>query len=205
VSLGSSKKTTTTTADTTSTTANSSGVARVDIDRIYKFMIYTSFLINVVLIAVLIFLGIQLFILKKGLAPAKPIVANLTSAIEGLKSATIRAEIPLQRDLPIALNVPVRQSTNVRLTQSVPLQVPADITLPGVGFLSAQVALNLPEGLELPVYLEMDIPLETSIPISITVPVAIQMKDTELYPEFEKLGNLVKPLADLVNGEQQPK
>jgi len=68
------------------------------------------------------------------------------------------------------------------------LQVPADITLPGVGFLSAQVALNLPEGLELPVYLEMDIPLETSIPISITVPVAIQMKDTELYPEFEKLG-----------------
>jgi hypothetical protein len=197
-----SKKTTTTTADTTST-ADSSGVTRVDIDRIYKFMIYTSFLVNAILIAVLIFLGIQLFILKNGLAPAKPLVANLTSAIEGLKSATIRANIPLQRDLPISLNVPVRQETNVRLTQSVPLQVPADITLPGVGFLSAQVALNLPEGLELPVYLEMDIPLETAIPISITVPVAIEMKDTELYPEFQKLGDLVQPLADLVNGEQK--
>ena len=63
------------------------------------------------------------------------------------------------------------------------------------------MALKQPEGLDLPVYLEMDIPLETAIPISITVPVAIEMKDTELYPEFQKLGDLVQPLADLVNGE----
>lgn len=194
-------KSTATSADDSAAPAG--GTTRVDIDRIYKFMIYSSFLLNLVLIAVLIFLGIQLFVLKSGLAPLKPTVAKLTSAISDLQDATIRAEIPLQRDLPISLNVPVSQATNVRLTQSVPLQVPADITLPGVGFLSAVVALNLPEGLELPVFLDLNIPLEASIPISITVPVSIPLKDTELAPGFQKLSELVQPLADVVNGEEK--
>ena len=180
---------------------DSKGVTRVDIDRLYKFMIYTSFGLNVILIAVLLFLGVHLFVLKRGLAPAKPLIAELTGTIEGLQNATIRASVPLNERLPISLQVPVSQNTNVRMTQSVPLAVPADITLPGVGFLKANVALNLPEGLELPVYLSMTIPLESSVPVSLTVPVNIPLRDTELGPQFQRLGKLVQPLADLVNGE----
>ncbi len=184
-----------------SATVDSQGVKRVDIDRMYKFMIYTSFGLNVILFAVLIFLGVQLFVLKNGLGPVKPLIAELTGTIDGLQNATIKASVPLNERLPISLQVPVSQNTNVRVTQAVPLQVPADITLPGVGFLKANVALNLPEGLELPVFLSMTIPLESSVPVSLTVPVNIPLKDTELGPQFERLGKLVQPLADLVNGE----
>jgi hypothetical protein len=187
----------------TTTAADSQGVTRVDIDRMYKFMIYTSFGLNVILFAVLLFLGVQLFVLKRGLGPVKPLIAELTGTIEGLQNATIIASVPLNERLPIKLEVPVSQNTNVRVTQAVPLAVPADITLPGVGFLKANVALNLPEGLELPVYLSMTIPLESSVPVSLTVPVKIPLKDTELGPQFQRLGKLVQPLADLVNGEQK--
>jgi len=184
-------------------TVDSQGVKRVDIDRMYKFMIYTSFGLNVILFAVLIFLGVHLFVFKNGLTPVKPLIAELTGTIEGLQNATIKASVPLNERLPISLQVPVSQNTNVRVTQAVPLQVPADITLPGVGFLKANVALNLPEGLELPVFLSMTIPLESSVPVSLTVPVNIPLKDTELGPQFERLGKLVQPLADLVNGEDE--
>lgn len=184
----------------TTESADTNTVQRVDIDRLYKFMIYTSFLMNVILIGVLLFLGLQLFVLKKGLAPLKPTISKLTNTIDGLQNATIKAQIPLNEQLPIKLDVPVSQNTNVRVTQAVPLEVPADITLPGVGYLKANVALNLPEGLELPVYLNMTIPLESSVPVSLTVPVSIPLKDTELGPQFRNLGELVQPLADLVNG-----
>ena len=183
--------------DSTKTTA----VERVDIDRSYKFMIMTSFILNVVLIIGLVVLAIALFGYKTGLAPLKPTIAKLTDTIDGLSNATIKASVPLNEQLPITLQVPVSQNTNVRVTQAVPLQVPADITLPGVGYLKASVALNLPEGLELPVYLSLTIPLQASVPVSLTVPVNIPLKDTELGPQFRSLGELVQPLADLVNGE----
>ncbi len=190
-------------SDTPAPAVDSKGVTRVDIDRMYKFMIYTSFGLNVILFFVLIFLGVHLFVLDRGLKPLQPLIADLTGTIDGLQNATIKASVPLNERLPISLQVPVSQNTNVRVTQAVPLQVPADITLPGVGFLKANVALNLPEGLELPVFLSMTIPLESSVPVSLTVPVNIPLKDTELGPQFQKLGELVKPLADLVNGKQK--
>lgn len=192
-----------TTSSTAAPVVDNKGVTRVDIDRLYKFMIYTSFGLNVILICALLFLGVQLFVLKRGLSPLKPTVAKLTSTINGLQNATIKASVPLNERLPINLQVPVSQPTNVRITQSVPLAVPADITLPGVGFLKANVALNLPEGLELPVYLSMTIPLESSVPVSLSVPVNIPLKDTELGPQFRNLGDLVQPLADLVNGAEK--
>lgn len=180
---------------------NINAVERVDIDRSYKFMIMTSFILNIVLIIGLIILAVALFGYKTGLAPLKPTIAKLTDTIDGLNNATIRASVPLNERLPISLQVPVSQNTNVRVTQAVPLSVPADITLPGVGYLKASVALNLPEGLELPVYLSMTIPLESSVPVSLTVPVNIPLSETELGPQFRSLGELVQPLADLVNGK----
>ncbi|MBM7844101.1 hypothetical protein [Herpetosiphon giganteus] len=180
---------------------NTNAVERVDIDRSYKFMIMTSFILNIVLIIGLIILAVALFGYKTGLAPLKPTIAKLTDTIDGLNNATIRASVPLNERLPISLQVPVSQNTNVRVTQAVPLSVPADITLPGVGYLKASVALNLPEGLELPVYLSMTIPLESSVPVSLTVPVNIPLSETELGPQFRSLGELVQPLADLVNGK----
>lgn len=183
--------------------ADKPGVTRVDIDRTYKFMIYTSFAVNVILLLVLLAVGYQLFIAKAGLGPLKPTIGKLMSTIDGLQNATIRASVPLNEQLPISLMVPVSQETQVRVTQPVPLQVPASIVFPGGGGnLNASVALNLPEGLTLPIYLSMTIPLNSSVPVSLTVPVNIPLKDTELGPQFGNLKELVQPLADLVNGEE---
>lgn len=177
-------------------------VQRMDIGRSYKFMIFVSFAINIILVAVLLVLGMQLFVLKRGLDPLKPTIRELTGTIDGLYNATIKAQVPLNEQLPITLDVPVSQSTNVRLTQAVPLQVPAAILFPGGGGnLNAMVNLELPEGMDLPVFLSMTIPLQASIPVSLNVSVEIPLSETELGPEFLRLGKLVEPLADLVNGE----
>lgn len=182
--------------------ADSAGVTRVDISRGYKFMIYLSFLINLVLILVLLVVGYQLFIRKAGLPPLKGTVSELTDIIDKLQNATIVASVPLNEQLPINLQVPVSQATNVRVTQSVPLNVPAAIVFPGGGGnLNASVSLNLPEGLELPVFLSMTIPLESSVPVSLTVPVEIPLRETELGPQFGRLRELVQPLEDLVQGQ----
>ncbi|MCX7791946.1 MAG: hypothetical protein N2378_14995 [Chloroflexaceae bacterium] len=103
----------------------------------------------------------------------------------------------------IELDVPINASTItpprnvVRLTEPVPLTAPAAITFPGGGGnLNATVNIVLPEGLELPVDLNMDVKLITSIPVQLDVPVNIPLAETELGPQFQRLGAIVDRLVD---------
>ena len=126
-------------------------------------------------------------------------VAELMTAIEGLQSAHIRTNIPIDQQLPITLDVPVNQETAVRTTAPVPLVVPARFTLPGGGGqINGSVALSLPAGMELPVNLNMNIPIAATVPVRFDVPVDIAMQDTELADDFERLHRLVEPASELI-------
>jgi hypothetical protein len=92
--------------------------------------------------------------------------------------------------------VPINQGTVVTLTEPVPLDVPASIIFPGVGNLAASnVRITLPANLRLPIALNFSVPLRTSVPVVLDVPVRIPLAETELGPQFQRLGAIVDRLV----------
>lgn len=183
------------------------------ISPLYKALIWTSFLINAVLLIVLAVLAGLLLqnrnqvqaLAANGSVFAANNVAELQDVVGDLQRATIVYTVPLETRLPIELDVPINPGTImtprnvVRLTEPVPLQAPAQITFPaGGGNLNAMVSIQLPAGMELPVELNMDVKLVTSIPVKLDVPVNIPLAETELGPQFQRLGAIVDRLVDPV-------
>lgn len=188
---------------------------------LWKAMILTSFLINIVLIAV--FIGLAFFVINwrseitdtafvaQGFARNN--VAELRDVVQKLQEAHIITTIPLEQQLPLkdkGVIVPVDQVTTVTLQEPVPLNLAgADIDLGAGNRLRANnISLVLPQGTPLKIALKMDIPLDSvTIPIKLDVPVDIAMKDTELAPQFRRLGDvinrLVTPAAPLLGIEDE--
>lgn len=189
----------------------------VQLPLLWKAMILTSFLINLILIGVIV--GGLFFVWKwrpelgntllnaQGFARGN--VAELRDVVQQLQAAHIKTTIPLDQQLPLkgkGVVVPVDQQTQVTLTSDVPLNLAgADIDLGAGNRLRAQnISLVLPAGTPLNIALKMDIPLDNvTIPIRLDVPVDIAMADTELAPQFKRLGNvvdrLVYPVRDVVD------
>jgi hypothetical protein len=183
---------------------------------LYKAMIWTSFLINVVL---LIILGVVAGVLLSNRGQVVDLAGNaqsfaasnlseLQDVVVKLEGATIKTTIPLSQPLSLAgkgIFVPVDQVTEVRLTSPVPLVLSgADIDLGNGNLLRANnINLTLPEGTPLKIALKMNIPLDSvTIPVQLDVPVSIPLAQTELGPQFQRLGSivdrLVNPLAPLL-------
>jgi len=102
--------------------------------------------------------------------------------------------------------VPLHQEPAVTLVEDVPLDLTgADIDLGAGNRLHAQnIRIVLPAGTPLKIKLDMMIPLDdVTIPIKLDVPVDIAMANTELAPQFRRLGNvvdrLVFPAKDLLD------
>jgi len=176
----------------------------------YKALIWTSFLINAILLVILaVVVGVlwqrqqQLLALSDvGTAFAAGNLAELQDVVGKLENSTIIYTVPLNTSLPVDLDVPINRETIqternvVTLTEPVPLSVPASIIFPGGGGnLNASVNINLPAGLELPVDLNMNVRLQTQIPVQLDVPVNIPLAETELGPQFRRLGAIVDRLV----------
>ncbi|MBC8075920.1 MAG: hypothetical protein H7Y32_07595 [Chloroflexales bacterium] len=172
---------------------------------LYKALIWTSFLINTVLIVVVAVLGWTLYTARNQIldltgttrAFAGTNIAELQDVVAKLQGSTIKYTVQLRgARLPIELEVPVQQETNVVLREPVPLSVPAAILFPGGGGnLNANVNLELPAGLQLPIRLDFLLPLKQSIPVDLDVPVNIPLRETELGPQFQRLGAVVERLV----------
>jgi len=188
----------------------------VQLPGLWKAMIITSFVINVVLIALLIGAGYFYWRWKSEIASttvgvqgfAHDNVAELRDVVQQLQAAHIKTTIPLNQPLPLrglGVVVPVSQAPTVTLVDPVDLSLDgADINLGAGNQLHAQnIRIVLPPGTPLKIKLDMQIPLDdVTIPIKLNVPVDIAMADTELAPQFRRLGNvvdrLVYPAKDLL-------
>ncbi len=171
---------------------------------LYKAMIWTSFGLNLILLVVVaVLVGIvvtqrtQLGSLVGNVqAFAGNNVAELQDVVDKLETSRIIYTVPLNTQIPIVIDVPIQQESIVTLTEPVPLSVPAAILFPGGGGnLNATVNIQLPTGLELPVKLDLTVPLETAIPVELEVPVNIPLAETELGPQFQRLGAVVERLV----------
>lgn len=174
----------------------------------WKALILTSFAINLVLLFVVFLLGGFILMWRVPLVGtvgglqgfARDNVAELRSVVDGLEASTIKTEIPLDDvTIPIKLDVPVNQETTVELTESASVVVEgADIDLGLAGRLRANVNLLLPVGTKLKIRLNMTIPIDQPLPLKdqgVKVPVVIPLSETELGPQFRRLGELVDRLA----------
>ena len=188
----------------------------VQLPTLWKAMIITSFVINLILIAVVI--GAVFFFVswKPEIASttvgvqgfAHDNVAELRDVVQQLQAAHIKTTIPLNQPLPLrglGVVVPLHQEPSVTLVEDVPLNLSgADIDLGAGNRLHAQnIGIVLPAGTPLKIKLDMLIPLDdVTIPIKLDVPVDIAMANTELAPQFRRLGNvvdrLVYPAKDLL-------
>lgn len=188
----------------------------VQLPALWKAMIITSFMFNLVLIGVLV--GALFFVWRwqpqllstvtgvQGFAKGE--VAELRDVVQQLQAAHIETKIPLNQDLPLkgsGVVVTVNQEPTVTLVEPVPLSLAgADIDLGNGNRLRANnINLVLPQGTPLKIKLNMQIPLDdVTIPIKLDVPVDIALAKTELGPQFERLGNvvdrLVYPARDLI-------
>jgi hypothetical protein len=181
----------------------------VQLPTLWKAMIITSFVMNMILLVVLMFLMGFVFSWRNTLLGtttgvqsfARDNVAELRDVVDQLEAATIKTTIPLSQPLSLqgkGVVVPVDQETEVILTQPVPLTLSgADIDLGAGNRLRAQaINLTLPEGTPLRIALRMNIPLDAvTIPVVLNVPVEIPLKETELGPQFQRLGSVVDRLA----------
>jgi len=188
----------------------------VQLPRLWKAMILTSFAVNLILMGVLIGAGYFYWRWKAEIASttvgvqgfAHDNVAELRDVVKQLGDAHIRTTIALNQPLPLnglGVVVPVHDEPTVTLVDAVPLNLEgADIDLGAGNRLRAQnISLVLPAGTPLKIKLDMSIPLDAvTIPIKLDVPVDIAMKDTELAEPFRRLGNvvdrLVYPAKDLL-------
>ncbi|MEO7910524.1 MAG: hypothetical protein ABIV47_12820 [Roseiflexaceae bacterium] len=188
----------------------------VQLPRLWKAMIITSFVVNMILMAVLVGAGYFYWRWKGEIASttvgvqsfAHDNVAELRDVVQQLQAAHIRTTIALNQPLPLkglGVVVPLHQEPTVTLVDAVPLNLEgADIDLGAGNRLRAQnISLVLPAGTPLKIKLDMLIPLDdVTIPIKLDVPVDIAMNDTELAPQFSRLGNvvdrLVYPAKDLI-------
>jgi hypothetical protein len=175
---------------------------------LYKALIWTSFLINAILLIVVgVLAGIVLTqrsqligIVGNTQGFAGNTIAELQDVIAKLESSTIIYTVPLDTRLPIEIDVPIDQTTVVTLTEPVPLDVPASIIFPGVGNLAASnVRITLPANLRLPIALNFSVPLRTSVPVVLDVPVRIPLAETELGPQFQRLGAIVDRLVSPID------
>ena len=189
----------------------------VQLPRLWKAMIITSFVVNMILMAVLIGAGYFYWQWKSAIATttvgvqgfAHDNVAELRDVVQQLQAAHIKTTIPLNQPLPLkglGVVVPLHQEPDVTLVQDVPLDLTgADIDLGAGNQLHAQsIHIVLPAGTPLKIKLDMLIPLDdVTIPIKLDVPVDIAMANTELAPQFRRLGNvvdrLVFPAKDLLD------
>jgi hypothetical protein len=158
---------------------------------IWGFMVIFSFVVNLVLLAVVAILGVYIFNIKNDVAD--PLLKGLHSSFVGLDQATIDWTIPVRDSVVAQFTLPLETDTTVVLTDDVPLTVSADISGP-VSIFNATVALTLPEGTILPVALDLDVPVDEVIPVNLDVRAVIPLEETQLHDPFDNLRYTFEPI-----------
>jgi hypothetical protein len=174
----------------------------VQLPSLWKAMIITSFVINLILIAIILYLA-GFMLQNRGslggtMQGISGNVRELQDVVVQLQEAHIQTKIAIDQPLPVHLIVPIDTTTTVTTTAPVPLSVPADIDMGPFGQLHPNVNLDLPTGTSLNIALKLNVPLDTTIPVQLTVPVDIPMKDTALAPQFRRLGAVLNRLLSSV-------
>ncbi|MBN2550029.1 MAG: hypothetical protein JXB15_12775 [Anaerolineales bacterium] len=163
-----------------------------------------SLTVNVILIAVLILLGRELFGLKS--LVQNQLIGGLHENFVKMDNAHIRTTIQVvdtiqvQDNIPVVFDLPLKQNTLVTLTQDTAVK---NATI----FLNnspVKLDLILKKGTELNIALDLIVPVNQTIPVVLNVPVNLQvpvdidLAQTELHEPFVGLQSVVYPYKQLL-------
>ncbi len=163
-----------------------------------------SVTVNVILIAILILLGRQLFFLKKTVVSDK-LINGLYTNFALMDQAHIQTTITVSDTIlvndtiPVVFDLPLNQKTTVVLTKDTPVNTTIYLNNAAV-----PLDLILRDGTELNIKLDMTVPVEQTIPVSLkvpvnlTVPVDIPLNQTQLHKPFVGLQQVVSPYRTLL-------
>ena len=156
-----------------------------------------SMIINVILIAVVLLLGKQLFAVKGTISP---LLDGLNENFVLMDEAVIATHVEVHDQIPVVFDLPVKTTTNVVLSEDTLIRN-ARVTLAtgGLFIQDAPADIVLPRGTVLPIHLDITVPVETEVPVDLDVPVNIPLKETELHRPFVGLQQVVAPYKALVD------
>jgi len=164
----------------------------------WKFATLFSFIVNLSLVIVLIFVGWLLFDIKNAIA--QPLVGGLYGSFVQMDSSHIITTIEVNDTLPVQFDLPLNQQTDVTLTRDV-LITGASVSIQG-GILTisnAPTTILLRSGTVLPVQLNLSVPVSQTVPVHLRVPVDIALDQTDLHTPFNRLRNLFYPYANALD------
>lgn len=164
-----------------------------------------SLAVNVILIAMLLILGSQIFKIKTLLGDqlinglyenfVKMDQAHIISTIE------VNDTIWVRDSIPVVFPLHLQQETTVVLTRDTPIRR-ATVILNGA---PVPTDLVLRQGTKLDIYLNLTVPVsqtiavELKVPVSLNVPVDIPLAETELHTPFVGLQQVVAPYKNLLD------
>lgn len=163
-----------------------------------------SLVVNIILIAVLILLGRELFQLKS-LVQEQLIGGLYTNFVQMDKAhivTTIQVQdtIQVKDTIPVVFNLPLKQNTEVTLTHDTPVKnatiflngqsVPLDLVL--------RKGTRLGIALDLVVPVSQTVPVVLNVPVNLKVPVDIALEKTDLHEPFVGLQGVLFPYKTLL-------
>ncbi|MBN2147704.1 MAG: hypothetical protein JW726_09965 [Anaerolineales bacterium] len=166
-----------------------------------------SLSINIILIAVLILMGRQLFALKEIIEDdlLGKLHDNFALMDEAhiLTTVSVATTIEVKDEIPVVFDLPLSQATTVILTQDTEIPgtwVALDTAGSGIYLsIDAPADITLPEGTPLGIQLDLVVPVSQTVPVvlnvpvNLTVPVDIPLNQTELHDPFVGLQGVVAP------------
>ncbi len=163
-----------------------------------------SLLVNIILIAILIGLGKQVFTLKN--LVTDPLIGGLHSNFIKMDNAhilsmiTVSDTIQVVDTIPVVFDLPLKTRTTVTLVEDTPID---NVTI----FLNnspVSVPLVLPQGTPLKIRLDLSVPVSQTVPVKLNVPVLLKvpvdipLDQTELHDPFVGLREVVEPYQTLL-------
>ena len=160
--------------------------------RLWTFGAVLSIVVNLILLAVVVVLGNQLFTIKETLT--SEVFGGLYYNFLLMDQAEINTSIDVEDSLPVQFDLTLNQQTTVVLSEDTQIDgVRVTVVTGGLNIIDAPASIMLPEGTELPVNLNLTVPVDQQIPVALTVPVVIPLSDTELHEPFVGLQEVISP------------
>jgi hypothetical protein len=162
-----------------------------------------SMVVNIILIAVVFILLLNLGALRAKFNEATGLLPQLYGSFAAMDSATISRVIPVDANIPLNLTVPVTLTgQKIVLTQDTPLVARVEIHTGGLDLVTNNAQITLYRNQTLVVDLaQFNLPVQNNVPVHLDVPVRIPLNETELHQPFVGLRNIVQPYYCLM----QPK
>lgn len=164
----------------------------------WTFASILSLIVNVILIAVLIVLGSQVFSLKRMLSDQ--LIGGLYQNFQLMDEARITASIPVDASVPAKFKLPLDTETTVVLSQDTRIDgARVSLVTGGLSINNAPADIVLPAGTRLPIFLKLSVPVNQKIPVKLNVDVDIPLNQTDLHEPFVGLQGVVQPYYQLLN------